>query len=128
MPLFHIFDIENIVVLLALTVLFVSGLRKRESPLASTDFYHCLSIDLSLTTAIKGIACIFILIGHFGTMNYNDTGTGVVTKAIHLTTANIALTWFMFFSGYGLSLKEYRPSHIKKEWCKRLKKTYLPLL
>lgn len=46
---------------------------------------------------------------------------------VYLTTANIALTLFMYFSGYGLSLKTSR-DYGWLIWFKRIKKVYIPLL
>ena len=69
-----------------------------------------------------------ILMGHFAA---RDQETGIATtpdKVIYLTTANIALVLFMFFSGYGLSLKSYNQVNLKREWLSRLKKIYPPLL
>jgi len=52
-----------------------------------------------------------------------------VSKAVWLFSANIALVWFMFFSGYGLSLKMMKSDeNLLRVWLKRLKKVYLPLL
>lgn len=45
-----------------------------------------------------------------------------------MSTANIGLVWFMFFSGYGLSLKHMEKGEIMGKWWNRFKKVYLPLL
>ena len=52
----------------------------------------------------------------------------IISNIIGMTTANIGLVWFMFFSGYGLSLKEPSDNYILKDLCKRLSKVYFPLL
>lgn len=78
---------------------------------------------------MKAIACVFVLMGHWAT-NLHNSGIelGLVTRISWYTTANIALCWFMFFSDYGLSLKDYSGIAIGRNWLKRLKKIYLPLL
>lgn len=77
---------------------------------------------------MKAIACVFVLIGHWAT-NLQNSGVelGVVARVSWYTTANIALCRFMYFSGYGLSLKENSGVAIGHDWWKRLLKIYIPL-
>lgn len=88
-----------------------------------------MAIDLNMSHAMKGIACIFILLGHYGQRKSDQIlDVGLITKAVWMSTANIGLVWFMFFSGYGLSLKHMEKNEVIGKWWKRLKKVYLPLL
>lgn len=78
---------------------------------------------------MKGIACVFILLGHYGQRKAAlMPDAGFISKAVWMSTANIGLVWFMFFSGYGLSLKHMEKGEIMGKWWNRLKKVYLPLL
>ncbi len=119
----YVSDVEHIIVLGILALLFISGVRKRE--------YSCtnrLALDLSVTTALKGVACIFILMGHYETIMHSRGYSNVrsIGWLIWLTSANIALFWFMFISGYGLT-KSNKKVCINNV-CSRLAKVYLPLL
>ena len=49
----------------------------------------------------------------------------LITRIVGMSSANVALFLFMFFSGYGMSLKEYEGHDIKQEWFARVKKLYL---
>ena len=88
-----------------------------------------MSIDYNFSVAIKGIACVLILMGHYRTyiLPLSDDET-FITQVVGMSSANVALFLFMFFSGYGMSLKEYVGHEIKQEWFARVKKIYLPLL
>lgn len=122
-------DIENLIVLLFLLSLFFIGLkRKRNKDAVTKTVWSYLTIDKNTSVALKGMACVFVLMGHFGTWLLNTgVNCGIVTIMVTHTTANIALAWFMFFSGYGLSLKSCGDCRIIGEWIGRLKKLYLPL-
>ena len=115
-------DWENIVLLITLMIFFVMGLSNRPS---RKEEWHFIEIDLPMTIALKGIACILILMGHYVKLRSNCAQYGIVTKFVYMTTANVALTLFMFFSGYGLSIQ--KKSGDVSSWIKRMKKVYLPL-
>ena len=88
-----------------------------------------LTIDYPFSQAIKGVSCVLILMGHYRTYLLHPQGLGwTVTSIEGYTSANIALFFFMFFSGYGLSLKDYGSHDILKDWLCRLKKIYVPVL
>lgn len=113
-------DIEYLIILLVLLSLFIIGMKKHELTKLG-------GADLNTTNALKGIACVFILLGHYGQRKFivPELPWGISRVVCHLT-ASIALTWFMYFSGYGLSLKENN-SPIFQQWWSRMKKIYLPL-
>ena len=125
-------DIENIVILVVLLTLFFVGIKtKQERAIITNTVWTYLTIDKNTSIALKGIACVFVLMGHYGTWLLNtgiDCGAWSVTTMLTHTTANIALAWFVFFSGYGLSLKLYDKDKIGRVWIKRLEKLYFPLL
>lgn len=103
------YDIEYIIILLILGLLFVFSLSPRKS---SGRIFILFTIDKKMSNAIKGIACVFVLMGHWATMRIvnNDLHLGgAVSVVVYYLSANIALTWFMFFSGYGMSLKRIPP-------------------
>lgn len=99
--------------------------KKREHRIETKSL---LAIDKTSSDVMKAIACVFVLMGHWAT-NLQNSGLelGVVARLSKYTTANIALCWFMFFSGYGLSLKDNASIAIGGSWWKRVKKIYLPL-
>lgn len=120
-------DIEYCITFLLLLVGLMGGAKKRPSSLDATSL-SLLSIDKNWADVIKGIACVFVLMSHYGQRMFDDSIPWGISKVVWMTTANIALCWFMFFSGYGLSLKDYSKAQIGSEWWKRSKKIYLPLL
>lgn len=86
-------------------------------------------IDLNMSNAMKGIACVMILTAHWGQRRFNLDMPWGVSKLVWKLSADIALVWFMFFSGYGLSIKNIKDDEILIPiWLKRLKKVYFPLL
>lgn len=119
-------DIEYLVTYSLLACFLIGG--KRENKIEARSL-SLLAIDKKTSEVMKAIACIFVLMGHWAT-NLHNSGMelGTVTRVSWYTTANIALCWFMFFSGYGLSLKDSASIVIGREWSERLKKIYLPLL
>ena len=118
-------NIEFIVLIVMMVLLFLLGLRKREA----VNVGKYTGIDLPMSTALKGIACVLILMGHFAARKLAIGDTTPITRVVYLTTANIALALFMYFSGYGLSLKKPNcgGGHLSS-WYNRIKKVYFPLL
>ena len=118
-------DLEFVTIFVIIFFLFLIGLRKKVE-CSNNKIY---GIDLPLSTALKGIACVLILMGHFVNLRM---GAGIkqtlFSRLIYFTTANIALTIFMYFSGYGLSVKKLCGGGISNICIKRLKKVYFPLL
>jgi len=122
--IFSFNDIEFAFLLILEVSLFLLGLKRRDAVLDG----KYTGIDLPMSTALKGIACILILMGHFVTHRELAVDTTRFSRLIQYTTANIALAIFMYFSGYGLSLKKVSGGGVSSIWIKRLKKVYLPLL
>lgn len=124
-------DIEYLLILLVLAVLFVIGLKPKDKSSASIGIGggRLFQVDLNMSNAMKGIACVLILMGHWGTLTFpSDTPWGI-SRIISEISANMALFWFMFFSGYGLSCKTYQKNVCTSNlWFNRCKKVYLPLL
>lgn len=120
----HFSDIEFILLFVIMAVLFLLGLRKRDGAINS----KYSGIDLPMSAALKGIACVMILMGHYAS-RLNDLGDSTrLTMLVYRTTANVALALFMYFSGYGLSVKMVTGGGYLLVWIRRLKKVYLPLL
>ena len=95
-------DIEFIVSLILLALLFITGLRKKE--VVTPPKYS--GIDFSMSVVLKGIACILILMGHFVNRRIGVVDITHFSRIVYWTTANVALFLFMYFSGYGLSIKK----------------------
>ena len=104
-------------------------MKKREKCIFTIrETWSFFIIDKDTSIAIKGLACVFVLMGHYGTrLISSGDDVGMITKVVTHTTANIALAWFMFFSGYGLSLKSCIAGRIGSIWISRLWKLYFPL-
>lgn len=119
-------DYEYLLILGFLVLSFFFGLRKKTSGDEGKSGFFC--VDLEMSTAIKGIACVLVLMGHFAQRNFSSDLPFGVSKIVWYTTANIALSWFMFFSGYGLTLKDIRVCQLKNDIKMRLVKIYYPLL
>lgn len=128
-------DIEYLIITFFLVFLFLTGIKRRQYDNCNIrDFVrggvnYWLSIDYNFSSAIKGIACVLILMGHYRTtfLPISEDET-LITKIVGMSSANVALFLFMFFSGYGLSLKEYKGRNIMRDWFARVSKIYLPLL
>ena len=127
-------DIEYLLITISLMLLFIAGIKRRQNAYCNiNDFVRevnrWLTIDYNFSVAIKGIACVLILMGHYRTffLPISEEET-LITKIIGMSSANVALFLFMFFSGYGLSLKDYNGCNIYQDWFARVKKIYLPLL
>lgn len=95
-------DIEFLILISIMGILFLMGLKKRDT-IAIGKY---TGIDLPMTVALKGIACVLILMGHFAARKIAIGEATIVTRLVYSITANVALALFMFFSGYGLSLKK----------------------
>lgn len=120
-----IFDIEYIVIYISLGLLFLCGLRLKEKQSAPPLFV----IDLSMSKALKGIACVMILTSHWGLYRFQGIANlGHISKIVWSMAANIALVWFMFFSGYGMSLKKLKKGKLLHEWKRSCIKIYAPCL
>lgn len=116
-------DIEYLILFLLIAICFFFSLKRKKNVCHVKSF--CIDKDFSII--MKGIACLFILFGHYGqrrAMLLPDAG--LVSTATWNLTANIGLVWFMFFSGYGLSLSKIDNTFCA--WKHRLLKVYLPLL
>ena len=128
-------DIEYLIITIFLAFLFLTGLKMRQYDNCNIrDFVKdgvnlWFSIDYNFSSAIKGIACVLILMGHYRSffLPISEDET-LITMIIGMSSANIALFLFMFFSGYGLSLKDYNGRNIIRDWFARVGKIYFPLL
>ena len=81
-----------------------------------------------MSQALKGIACVFILMGHWGQRKFDIDMPWGISKVVWQTTATTALVWFMFFSGYGMSLKKISQGEYMSKWWGSLKKIFIPCL
>ena len=111
------YDIEYIIIYFVLFLLFILSLSPQRP-----DYAHpLLCIDLEMSKAIKGIACIMILTAHWGQRRLSGVDDiGYVSKVVWSMAASIGLVWFMFFSGYGLSLKKMNNNDLLPGWIKSL--------
>lgn len=116
-------DIENIIIVSILSSLFLFSLKKRKE----SKPLEFLVIEKDYSLVLKGIACVFVLMGHYVNLTFPIVSHGYLSKFVYATTANIGLTWFMFFSGYGLSLKECKRG-VKSLYVSRLKNLLCPFL
>lgn len=89
-------NIEFCVILVVLAVLLIASLRLRNCKFCQTLFVAPLTFGRDMSTLLKGIACIFILMSHYVAIYY---GNGLPKGSLHyvqIYAANIALVWFMF--------------------------------
>ena len=120
-------DIEYGLIILVLLLLFIFGLKKREEKVS----FIPLNVDKDFSSAIKGVACVMILLSHYGKRAFGfDVPIPMsISKVVWWSSANIALAWFMFFSGFGLSLKDdCKIVSIKKTLLLRIWKVYRPYI
>ena len=120
--MFTQYDIEYLILFAALGILFCAGLK----PSAKKGMFQPFVIDQTMSQALKGIACVLILMGHWGQRKFDVDMPWGVSKVVWQTTATTALVWFMFFSGYGMSLKRIMLGEHLGKWWKSMKKIFLP--
>lgn len=119
------YDIEYIIIIVVLISVFFIGLKSRS--IEYDKLYLPFVIDKQMAVALKGLACVLILLGHWGQRKFDVDMPWGVSKVVWNTTANIGLVWFMFFSGYGMSLKKGTEEVGLDRWWHRMKKIYVPL-
>ena len=87
------------------SMLFSSLKRKKIGYVRYPSLVDCWGFGKQMNTLLKGIACIMIIMSHYVTMYYGTIHAHGVVYYTQIYTANIALVWFMYSSGYGLALK-----------------------
>lgn len=125
MIIMTIYDIEYVALIVLLVVLFVVSLQKKSITIKSDKLSYCLSTSKDAGVILKAYACIMVLMSHFVALRLNNNLHIGVSKFVYLVFANVALTIFMFISGYGMTMKALE-RHAIKDAYKRLKKIYLP--
>lgn len=117
-------DIEYSVLIITLTILLLFSVKK----LYVKEKNKGIWISKETSIVIKGICCIFILMGHYGQRCFDENLPLCISKICWLIPVNMALPIFMFLSGYGLSINTYfTQTNPIKELTKRTLKLYLPL-
>lgn len=117
------YDIEYLLIFVILGILFLKGLKPNTG-----GQFRPFVIDKTMSQALKGIACVFILMGHWGQRKFDMDMPWGISKVVWQTTATTALVWFMFFSGYGMSLKQIKSDEYFSKWGKSIKKIFIPCL
>ena len=117
------YDIEYLLIFIILALLFFCCLK----PTVGGHFQPFV-IDKKMSQALKGIACVFILMGHWGQRKFDIDMPWGVSKVVWQTTATTALVWFMFFSGYGMSQKKINLGEYTSKWWGSMKKIFIPCL
>lgn len=114
--MFDITDIEYLLIFFILVIMFIQSLKARPAAIRGGGAISFLTVSKEMMTLLKALACVMVLIGHYAA---RDLSSGIATKVdklIYMTVANIALVLFMFFSGYGLSVKDYKIVRLLNEW------------
>lgn len=117
-------DYEHVILCVILLALFLIGLKRKKEKKRE------LVLDKNFSSVLKGIACIFILMGHYeSTMHYPlDYYPKCLGWFVRLTTANVALVWFMFISGYGLTISKSKIDAPLYDLGRRCGKVFFPML
>lgn len=120
-------DYEHVLILLILFFAFVLGLKATSKVSNTTQTFF---LDRDYSSALKGIGAVLILMGHYGQMEINriDSGAKSVDAIVAMITANVALVWFMFISGYGLTVSKQNITNHFSDCMKRLSKVFFPML
>lgn len=121
--MFTQYDIEYLVIFVFLGALFCFGLK----PVVGGQFRPFV-IDKTMSQALKGVACVFILMGHWGQRKFDVDMPWGISKVVWNVTATTALVWFMFFSGYGMTLKKINEGDFFVMWWNSIKKIFIPCL
>lgn len=117
-------EYEHVAIVLILTVLFVMGLKKRSIKQEHAGF----NLDRQYSAALKGMACIMILMSHYEMMIHEDALHRGIAAFVGCTASNMALVWFMFISGYGLTVSKSGISNHIRGVCERCSKVFFPML
>lgn len=119
-------EYEHLTILFLIVLLFILGLRKRTQKVPAIGF----AIDKQFSGALKGFACVLILMAHYEQMMHlhqEDLPRGIAF-IVGNTVSNIALVWFMFISGYGLTVSKSGIKHHAKGLYDRCSKVFYPML
>lgn len=117
-------DVENFIIIMILFAMFVSGI----APLKNYNKVEKgFKFDRNFSGALKGIACVLILTGHYSQMFYGQVH-GCLSWYVAQISANVALVWFMFISGYGLTKSKCNISNHFTACILRCSKVLFPLL
>lgn len=123
------YDIEYLIIYAVLAFLFLMGLRPKKQKWGGGESKPLFMIDLPMSQAMKGMACVMILTSHWGLKRFGGVNDlGHISKIVWSMSAQIALVWFMFFSGYGMSLKQIEKKDIFGKWKRSCLKVYVPCL
>ena len=80
-----LYDFEIVLLLLLSIFLFLFGLVKKDTQ----ETVRFSGIDLSMSIALKGIACVLILMGHFFNPKLAVESPTLFSSLVYSTTANI---------------------------------------
>ena len=119
-------EYEHLLLLLILGAFFILGLHKRDNNLT----YQGFRIDKQFSSAIKGMACVMILMSHYETMMHlqQDIDYRGIAYLVGNSAANIALVWFMFISGYGMTVSKSGIKNHISSICERCYKVLAPCI
>jgi peptidoglycan/LPS O-acetylase OafA/YrhL len=86
------------------------------------------SIDIGITTALKFICCIIIVLHHYSQYIVSEIGNpNVITNLLSSQGGYLAVSIFFFLSGYGLTISFNKKSLTFAEYLrKRFSKVYIP--
>lgn len=124
--LFQLCDYEHLLLLIILMALFILGLKK----ISAKNIQKGFVLDRSFSGALKGMAAVLILMGHYAQMKngMDESNIMCMNWVVSWSTANIALVWFMFISGYGLTVSKKNITNHLDNAKKRLSKVFNPML
>lgn len=100
------------------------GLQKRKTVIKTNLFFF----DREFSGILKGIACVMILSAHYEAMMHYDVHYpyfGIIARNLY---AYIGLVWFMFVSGYGLTMSKSKTENHFKACMKRCSKVLFPMV
>lgn len=119
---------EFLAVYIIIAVLFLLSLKRKEVGHMPRLRFTDLGFGKEMNTLLKGIACIMILMSHYVALSYGHTRTHGIVYYTAIYPANVALVWFMYSSGYGLSLNPIRGGQYLNVAAQRMIKVYMPLV
>lgn len=116
-------DFEQCFIIILLLILAFMGLQKRKTVIKTNLFFF----DREFSGILKGIACVMILLAHYEAMMHYDVHypyIGIIARNLY---AYIGLVWFMFVSGYGLTMSKSKIENHFKACMTRCCKVLLPM-
>lgn len=102
------YDIEYIIIIVVLISVFFIGLKSRS--IEYDKLYLPFVIDKQMAVALKGLACVLILLGHWGQRKFDVDMPWGVSKVVWNNRFSLV---YVFFWIWNVFEKRYRRGRVR---------------